>query len=464
MSSSNIKSWADASSDSDSEDDRIAPPPSNLPGSAIANEAEDDAEFDDGGFPGKTLEDMPKDPPFTAFVGNLNRGMEGKEFRAEVERLLVDRGCQTESGTTVQLVGTRLINDRQTGQSKGFGYVEFGTPEELLAFLNLGYHQISGRNLKVDIAAGDPRSRGGGGGAGAERRRSGRGGGGGRGDGRNYDRQYSSDSYRSNRDDGPIDGSQFQGGRYSRSASNMSQGSLGGGRSGMPRNGSGMMKRSDSAASTGSASQRPSLKLAPRTKPLDGSSSASRSSIFGDAKPVDVKEVVEKNAAENTEKDDGLKKVTSSMSDLEVVKETTADHKEGAAEITAPPDAKDGGKNERSGDKTLNRKSSRGPGRGGDKPERNNSDRRRDGRKPGRSEGRGGRGDNKRNSERGGRTNGKESGKRPSVKSNGDAAKQGEAPVSSLAAAAAMPVKQETKAPPKKTNSFAAFMDDSDDE
>lgn len=31
----------------------------------------------------------------------------------------------------MQLVGTRLINDRQTGQSKGFGYVEFGTPEEV---------------------------------------------------------------------------------------------------------------------------------------------------------------------------------------------------------------------------------------------------------------------------------------------------------------------------------------------
>lgn len=91
MSSSNIKSWADASSDSDSEDERIAPPPSNLPGSAITDE--DDAEFDDGGFfPGKTLDDMPKEAPFTAFVGNLNRGMEGKEFHVEVERLLVDRG------------------------------------------------------------------------------------------------------------------------------------------------------------------------------------------------------------------------------------------------------------------------------------------------------------------------------------------------------------------------------------
>lgn len=31
----------------------------------------------------------------------------------------------------VKIVGTRLITDRNTGQTKGFGYVEFGTPEEV---------------------------------------------------------------------------------------------------------------------------------------------------------------------------------------------------------------------------------------------------------------------------------------------------------------------------------------------
>ena len=462
MSSTNIKSWADASSDSESEDERIAPPPSNLPGSdsyaalQAAEEAEAEAhEYGDGGFPGRRLEDMPTQPPYTAFVGNLHRGMEREDFEGEMERMLVDRACQTESGTPVKIVGTRLINDRATGQSKGFGYVEFGTPEELLAFLNLGFYQISGRNLKVDIASGEPRNPRGGGDRQSDRRRSGRGG---RGDGRNYDRQYSNDSYRSaNRDnDAPIDGSQFQGGRYSRSTSNMSQGSMGGsGRGGMPRNGSGMMKRSDSSASAGSASQRPSLKLAPRTKPLEESGSGSRSSIFGDAKPRDEKEFEDKKAAEAAEKEEGLKKVTSSMSDLEVVKETNGTDEKDAS------DAKDGEKSEKTGEsKTLNRKPSRGAGRGGDRPERNNGDRRRDGRKSGRGEGRGGRGD-RRNSERGGRG---ESGKRPSVKSNGDAAKDGEAPVSSLAAAAAMPVKQESKAPPKKANSFAAFMDSDDEE
>ncbi len=31
----------------------------------------------------------------------------------------------------LKIVSTRLITDRSTGQSKGFGYVEFGTPEEV---------------------------------------------------------------------------------------------------------------------------------------------------------------------------------------------------------------------------------------------------------------------------------------------------------------------------------------------
>ena len=347
--------------------------------------------------------------------------------------------------------------------------------KQLLAFLNLGHHHISGRKVKVDIASGEPRSRGGGGSS--DRRRSGRAGGG-RNE-RNYDRQFSNDSYRSttrNNDDIPIDGSQFQGGRYSRSASGMSQGSRGS----MRGNGSGMIKRSDSAASTGSDAvaagqgrQRPSLKLAPRTKPLEEGNVGSRSSIFGEAKPRDEKEFEEKKTAVPTEKEEGVKKVTTSMSDLEVVQETSNGTNDGSNDKHDATEVKEQGGIEKNSEassgqnKSSIRKPSRGAGRGGDRPERSNSDRKRDGRKSGRGEGRGGGRGDKRNSERGGRNNGRESGTRSSGKAtNGDAAKDGDgaAPVSSLAAAAAMPAKQESKARPKKTNSFAAFMDDSDDE
>lgn len=340
--------------------------------------------------------------------------------------------------------------------------------QQLLAFLNLPHPQIAGRSLKVEVAASTPKE------GGQDRRRSGRGDGGRGGtgrNGRNYDRQYSNDSYRSNSDGAmltPVDGSQFRGGRYSRSTSNMSEGSIGG----AGRNSSGVMKRSDSSASAGStaAAERPSLKLAPRTKPVEDNSGGSRPSIFGDAKPRDEKEIEEKRATEAA-----IKNVTRSMSDLEVVKESNGvgDGKE--EDTNGDLDVKADDKTEKKDDtssrenKSFNRKSSRGAGRGGDRPERNNSDRKQDRRKSGRGEGRGegrggGRGD-RRNSERGGKNNG-QLGKRNSVKAkNGDAAKDGKgAPVSSLAAAAAMPVKQETKAPPKKANSFAAFMDDSDEE
>lgn len=337
---------------------------------------------------------------------------------------------------------------------------------QLLAFLILSHPQVAGRSLKVEVAASTPKE------GGHDRRRSGRGDGGRGGTGRNgrtYERQYSNDSYRSNSDGAiltPVDGSQFRGGRYSRSTSNMSEGSIGG----VGRNGSGVMKRSDSSASAGSAvaAERPSLKLAPRTKPVeDNNSGGSSTSIFGEAKPRDEKEIEEKKAA--------VKNVTRSMSELEVVKESNGvgDGKEEGT--NAGLNAKDEDKTEKKDEpslreiKSFNRKPSRGAGRGGDRPERNNSDRKQDRRKSGRGEGRGegrggGRGDG-RNSVRGGKNNGRESGKRNSAKArNDDSAKDGsEAPVSSLTAAA-MPVKQENKAPPKKANSFAAFMDDSDDE
>ena len=42
--------------------------------------------------------------------------------------------CKTEAGTPVKIVSTRLIVDRSTGQNKGFGYVELGSPEEVSSF------------------------------------------------------------------------------------------------------------------------------------------------------------------------------------------------------------------------------------------------------------------------------------------------------------------------------------------
>lgn len=96
---SNITSWADASSDEESDDERIAPPPSNLPGSTsynnLNNEDEDLHEEDE-------LVELEKDysfifenpPPYTAYIGNLSYDIKkSDEFGAEVDKLLSARGC-----------------------------------------------------------------------------------------------------------------------------------------------------------------------------------------------------------------------------------------------------------------------------------------------------------------------------------------------------------------------------------
>jgi RNA recognition motif-containing protein len=83
---------------------------------------------------------------------------------------------------TVETVS--LITDRDTGQSKGFAFVEMGTDSEAQAATEaMNGKMLDGRQIKVNEAK--PReSRGGGGGGGGNR--GGFGGGGGGGYGRRY--------------------------------------------------------------------------------------------------------------------------------------------------------------------------------------------------------------------------------------------------------------------------------------
>jgi RNA recognition motif-containing protein len=75
----------------------------------------------------------------------------------------------------------QIIMDRETGRSKGFGFVEMGSEEEAKAAINgLNGKEIGGRVLTVNEAR--PREdRGGGGGRSGGGGRGGYGGGGGRG-------------------------------------------------------------------------------------------------------------------------------------------------------------------------------------------------------------------------------------------------------------------------------------------
>ena len=97
------------------------------------------------------------------YVGNLSYGVTS----SELEQLFGQYG-------TVQ--SAQVIQDRETGRSKGFGFVEMGSDSEAQAAIQgLNEQQHQGRPLAVNEAR--PREdRGGGGGGGGGR--GGRGGGG----------------------------------------------------------------------------------------------------------------------------------------------------------------------------------------------------------------------------------------------------------------------------------------------
>ena len=102
------------------------------------------------------------------YVGNLSYDVNS----SDLEQLFAQYG-------TVQ--SAEVISDRDTGRSKGFGFVQMGSDEEAQAAISaLNGQEHSGRSLTVNEAKPrEDRPRGGGGGFGG-----GRGGGGGGGGGR----------------------------------------------------------------------------------------------------------------------------------------------------------------------------------------------------------------------------------------------------------------------------------------
>lgn len=101
------------------------------------------------------------------YVGNLS-------FRTTQEDL---RELFAQAGT---VESASVIEDRETGRSRGFGFVEMATQEEAQAAVEMfNGKDFNGRNLTVNEAR--PRTERGGGGGGGGRGYNGGGGGGGRG-------------------------------------------------------------------------------------------------------------------------------------------------------------------------------------------------------------------------------------------------------------------------------------------
>ena len=103
------------------------------------------------------------------YVGNLSYNTTG----SDLEQLFAQHGSVTSA---------EVIQDRDTGRSKGFGFVQMGTDAEAQAAIAaLNGQQHDGRALTVNEAKPrEDRPRGGGGGGGGGRGGYGGGGGGGR--------------------------------------------------------------------------------------------------------------------------------------------------------------------------------------------------------------------------------------------------------------------------------------------
>ena len=100
--------------------------------------------------------------PVKLFVGGLSFTTSNDSLRAAFARYGV-------------VESAAVMTDRETGRSRGFGFVEMATAEEAeQAIARLNGHELDGRTLKVERASSPGRSTGGGGGGGRGGSRPGR--------------------------------------------------------------------------------------------------------------------------------------------------------------------------------------------------------------------------------------------------------------------------------------------------
>ncbi len=90
------------------------------------------------------------------FVGSLSWGTDDYSLRNAFEKF-------------GEVTDAKVITDRETGRSRGFGFVTFADSEAAgQAIREMNGAELDGRTLNVDVA--QERSRGGGGGGGGGRR------------------------------------------------------------------------------------------------------------------------------------------------------------------------------------------------------------------------------------------------------------------------------------------------------
>ena len=76
-----------------------------------------------------------------------------------------DEGLRQAFSDFGQVTEAKVITDRETGRSRGFGFVTYDSPDSVQnAISSMDGQQLDGRSLKVNEAQDKPRGGGGGGG------------------------------------------------------------------------------------------------------------------------------------------------------------------------------------------------------------------------------------------------------------------------------------------------------------
>jgi len=236
-----------------------------------------------------TAADAPMTGPFVAYVGNLSF----QTTAQSIGEFFEGGGCE--------VTAVNMAEDSESGRSRGFAHVTFGTRESLIKSLEADGVTHDGRAIKVDINSKGRKEKSSGGFGDRDR-----------GDrGALQEKRY--------RDEAPI-GKSEAGGSWDRAAPKAPATSgAGAGRDGgyqpardarPPREGGGM-RRGDRAtedeaagAASGAPATRPVINIAPRTKPLGEVAApvSASASIFGEAKPRDASVFDKTVAAANADK------------------------------------------------------------------------------------------------------------------------------------------------------------------